>query len=978
MLITDLCERERALDPAHSFIVQAPAGSGKTGLLTQRFLRLLSVVERPESVVAMTFTRKAATEMRDRIYDALTAAADNTPVINDYEERTRKLAVEALLQDRRNGWNLLIDPSRLQVQTIDALCSLLARQMPIMSGFGGQTKVIEDASELYRVSARRTLRALTEGEAENKVLFRNLALYFDNNLGTLEGHIVRMLEKRDQWSFLRSGDHPELVKCFCRLLEKAREALQEVFREQGAVDFGEITQAAIKALGSPERPSDLLYWLDYRIEHLLVDEFQDTSRAQYELVKGLTAQWSDGDNHSLFLVGDPMQSIYRFREAEVSLFLDCWEKRSLGAVQLQRVVLNTNFRSTPEILGWVEDKFSRIMPGDDIDTGAVQFRPSQANRSDSGQAPQCYWFIDDDGREEAARVVDLVFRAQKRGTVAILVRSRSHITQILPALREAQIRYEAIAIDRLPDQQHVIDVVSLTRAILHVADRVSWLACLRAPWCGLRLADLSALVECEPKRNLLDLISDPTALTRLSSDRRIRAIRFQEVLSEAVHLAGRVPLRRLVESAWLALGGPATLQSTNQRDDMATFLDLIEKAEQAGTILDFSLLDKTIDCLYAKPTGGEHRVHVMTIFEAKGLEFDTVIIPQLGKGTRKNEHDLLIWTEEITPAGKLELQLAAMPQTGEEDVAYRAIREAIKQKEEEELKRVFYVACTRAKNELYLLSSNKSKQNGAACREAGSGTFLKLIWDSAKPEFEARLRGRAKKACQQAQSSMPKTIVRRLPERWQVPVFEASVDWLPELRRETASSQKITYEWVTGNARHIGTVVHRVLNRIAADGLQKWTSARLSSSEKLIRSELSMLGVPPEEESKATSKVLAAVTNTIQSQRGRWILGLHEASRSEWPIAGRIQDKLVSGTVDRMFRDEDGRLWIVDFKTGEHEGANLEIFLRAQERRYRSQLDNYATLVSRIEKGPISLGLYFPLLDRWRRWEFAEEAVLTA
>ncbi len=934
-MTTDLKERARALDPSQSFIVQAPAGSGKTGLLTQRFLRLLSVVERPESIVAITFTRKAAAEMRDRIVDALSAAATGASVSGEYEQRTRQLALDALAHSQAKGWNLLTNPSRLHVQTIDAFCSLLTHRMPVMSGFGGQTKVIEDADQLYHMAARRTLHALTEGDEKSKELFRYLSIYFDNNVSALEDQITRMLEKRDQWCFLKSGEHPELINRFCVLLEKARECLKDIFREQGSVDFAEITQAAIRALGTAERPSDLLYWLDYRIEHLLVDEFQDTSHAQYILVEALTAQWSGGDNHSLFLVGDPMQSIYRFREAEVSLFLRCWDRQLLGPVQLQRVALETNFRCTPEILKWVEEKFSRVMSSDDELAGAVLFRRSQAHRAPGAKPPQCHWFIDDDGRSEAATVVDIVRQAQSRGTVAILVRSRSHIAGILPALREAEIEYEAVQIDRLTDQQHVLDVISLTRAITHLADRVSWLACLRAPWCGLSLADLSALAECDTSRTIFDLISDSSTIARLSTEGRLRAIRTQEILGAAVKSAGFISLRKLVESAWVALGGPAIL-SASQREDVDTLLDLIESEERGGTILDFGLLDQRLDKLFAKATAGGNRVQVMTIFEAKGLEFDTVIVPQLSKATRRLDKDLLIWTEELAEDGTPQIRIAAMPQTGEEDPEYREVREAIKTKEEHELKRVFYVACTRAKNDLYLLSSNKSRKDGRGCHEAPKGTFLKLIWDSIKPEFEALLRRKgAVTANQQTARETPKTILRRLPAGWRLPAFDASVAWHPEFRPTAASSRKITYEWVKGDARHIGTVVHSLLNRIATDGLDRWNADRLRGSERLIRSELLVLGVPRSEQTEAAEKVIAAIMNALETERGRWILSHHASSRSEHPVGGRIQDRLISGTIDRMFRDEDGRLWIIDYKTGEHRGGSREAFVNEEQRRYQ-------------------------------------------
>ena len=130
-IIADQEARSRALDPSTSFIVQAPAGSGKTGLLTQRFLVLLASVDAPEEIVAITFTRKAASEMRQRILQALERAGSDQPPERDHERRTWKLARHALVRDKALGWQLLDNPARLRIQTIDSLCTALARQMPI-------------------------------------------------------------------------------------------------------------------------------------------------------------------------------------------------------------------------------------------------------------------------------------------------------------------------------------------------------------------------------------------------------------------------------------------------------------------------------------------------------------------------------------------------------------------------------------------------------------------------------------------------------------------------------------------------------------------------------------------------------------------------------------------------------------------------------------------------------------------------------
>ena len=182
---------------------------------------------------------------------------------------------------------------------------------------------------------------------------------------------------------------------FLWVLDKAEAELSNVFREEGVVDFQEITSAATLALGEPESPSDLLYSLDYRIEHILVDEFQDTSRAQHELLKGLTGQWSDGDGRTLFLVGDPVQSIYGFRAAEVALFSQAWEDERLGAVRLTPVRLQSNFRSTPEIVGWIERSLSPGMAVTDKVKGAVKLERAVASRSGSGKTPQVIPLIED-------------------------------------------------------------------------------------------------------------------------------------------------------------------------------------------------------------------------------------------------------------------------------------------------------------------------------------------------------------------------------------------------------------------------------------------------------------------------------------------------------------------------------------------------------------------------------------------------------
>jgi ATP-dependent helicase/nuclease subunit A len=207
LLQEDKDNRRRALDMA-SFIVEAPAGAGKTELLTQRFLRLLATVDEPEEIIAITFTRKAAGEMRQRIQESLHAA--HAGVLPDAEHKriTFDLACKALARSAECGWQLETQPGRLRLTTIDALCSSLARQMPLLSRFGAQPSVAEDARRHYDEAARRALDHLEDNDAHAQ----NVAIalgYLDNDVTRLVSLLADMLARREQWREIAQLEQPE-------------------------------------------------------------------------------------------------------------------------------------------------------------------------------------------------------------------------------------------------------------------------------------------------------------------------------------------------------------------------------------------------------------------------------------------------------------------------------------------------------------------------------------------------------------------------------------------------------------------------------------------------------------------------------------------------------------------------------------------------------------------------------------------------
>jgi len=199
MSIVDLDTRAKALDPETSFCVTAPAGSGKTELLIQRYLTLLARVEKPEQVLAITFTRKAAAEMRERILQAITSALAGTECDSPHQLNTRKLALAAIATDTRYQWNLVANSSQLNIKTIDSFCGSLTRQMPVLSRFGGQASVTDYAEDLY-VEAVQELFALVDDAQGISQDLKSLMIHFDNDWSKLQELLIAMLGRREQWS----------------------------------------------------------------------------------------------------------------------------------------------------------------------------------------------------------------------------------------------------------------------------------------------------------------------------------------------------------------------------------------------------------------------------------------------------------------------------------------------------------------------------------------------------------------------------------------------------------------------------------------------------------------------------------------------------------------------------------------------------------------------------------------------------------
>ena len=1128
---SDAAARERAIHHDGSVLVQAPAGSGKTTLLVQRYLRLLARVDAPERILALTFTRRAAQEMRERVLSALRAArfASCPPPMN---RETWNLAVAANKHLDASHLDIARQPSRLRIETIDAFNAWLASQLPISAGAGASFQMLVDAKPIYQEAARRAL-AHDQDDVFGVAVDRVLALD-DQRWRKLRDLIAGMLGSRDRWLPLLAGrlqaasaldatqlqrvrQHldedlqlliarvlirakdilgPEKIATLSRLaygaaqraataagsvpaddfgwssdrtglradtadlarwrgvvrllltreggfrkrlttkegfpsqcadkpammdvlqeLEgdprtrpvlaeirrlpepsysdeqwaRVREVaqvmvlaaaeLEQVFREHGAADFPAVSLAALRALGTADAPTDLALRLDYRLQHILVDEFQDTSSAQLRLVELLTAGWQAGDGRSVFCVGDPMQSIYGFRQAEVRAFLELAQD-GIGELHFDVQRLRDNFRSARPVVDWVNGCFDRILPRlDDRDRGAIAFRASAAALAESAESSSADPGVELRGfatrAEESAAIAGMIATQCARHPdwhIAVLVRARTHAREIAAALRARRIAFRAVEIDPLQDRGVVRDVIMLLCALLHLGDRTAWLAVLRAPWAGLTLADLLEISRGAPL--IWEALCNDAVVARLSEDGAARCRRLRAVFEAAFRVRNDTSVARWVERTWLELGGASSAAAPQDLDLAGAAFARLRELEQRG-LPDAAELPGGFADLYADH-GALGNVEIMTIHKAKGLEFDMVIVPALDRPVPPGSDQLLL-SHQFARAGRDGMVMAARPAVGaDDDPLFEFLRHQLRDAAALEAQRLLYVACTRAKWQLKLtakIGGTEESEPGvdaASSVDTGSprsGSLLAVLWPVAGAQFAVPHVGAA-----------PEEDDLGAPRGG--PISRVPRDWNPRLDADAPIAEPISpspalrepwpaFDWAGETARRVGTLVHAELQLMdAATTNEQAIRDRHSHYERW----LALHGVPAERLPAAASRVVEALLAVQRDPRGRWILQKAREDMREHALSGRLRGaagalgEVARVVFDRSFIDDDGVRWVIDYKTSQHLGSGLEEFLDREVVRYRAQLQRYALLAQRLGPEPVRLGLYFPLMRAWREW----------
>ncbi|MFO7821701.1 MAG: UvrD-helicase domain-containing protein [Lentisphaeria bacterium] len=610
-------------------LIVAGAGSGKTRTLTYRIAWLVEQGVDPARILLMTFTNRAARDMLQR--------------------------VELLMEQ---------EISRIWGGTFHHVGNRLLRL------YGARIGIDPDFTILDRDDSRALVRTCVDdlGFSGGKRRFPK-----KNVLGAIFSLTTNTLDPLHKVLEERFPDHADL----CDELESVRDLYTEKKRRSGVLDFDDLLYCWLRLMQEDEEVRDML---NERFQHILVDEYQDTTALQAAIVDCVT-----GEHDNVCVVGDDAQAIYSFRGATFENILE-FQKRYENT---QLFKLETNYRSTPEILA---------LANDNIDHNQYRLPKELKAVREAGVKPAvvpCY------NHNQQARFVTeyinhLLAQGYRRSDIAVLYRSHWHSMDIQLEFQRSNIPFDVRGGLRFFEQAHVKDIMAYLRVIHNSRDETAWLRILpHIEGVGEKRSHrvLNRLREAE--KPLQAAAAEETA-NELNKKARPQ---YRKMIELLIKLASKRKPARLIDTLFddfyeeYLIANYENIRS--RREDVRGTIEFAEQYEDLQSFLaDIALAGEyssdQLDC--GQEAEEEDSVILSTIHQAKGLEWKIVFVPWMVEGR--------------FPPGY-------------------SMREEDGQEEEE--RRVFHVAITRAEQELYLLTPITGKERGRQSGRLTPSRFIKEL-----------------------------------------------------------------------------------------------------------------------------------------------------------------------------------------------------------------------------------------------------------
>jgi ATP-dependent helicase/nuclease subunit A len=696
---------ENYLDITKSVVISSPAGSGKTEKLARRYISLLIGGSEIEKILAVTFTEKAAAEMKDRILTIL-----------EKENPDLFLAIREKVP-------------LMRISTIHAFCLKLLKRFSLELGLDPSLDVMDEfaASLLWSESVYECLMDEKNKPALFYEMIRERGIRGWDSLYRI---LEELHKRRPHTELLLKEKHPVEGEEEKRILELYSICLQKYKDkklQRRLIDFDDLELLTYEALIKNPEWQNILYSFDEHTDHILVDEFQDTSSLQWKIIDKLTEEWRSGMGSkresgkipTIFLVGDEKQSIYLFRGANVSVFQEAKERFSewLGREYYFEEV-RENYRGLPALIKFTNTLFERLMQPTLYEKWRTRYAPFEATRQGDGNVEL---ILTESGegvkknREREAsilskRILSIVNHYEifdgdtKRpclyGDMAILLRRRTHLSLFEDALRRQGIPFIVIKGIGFYDEPEVALLRELLFLLIDPMDNYSLFCLLRSPLFGINYRTLYRLLDKGNKPLIEKILSSKNKKVKEASN----------LISGWIERSRYTPISMLLEDALSETGGWQYYWEKQRHANIKKFIRIIELYESQG----FSALDIREKLIKARlgdeakanvNTEGMNAVKIMTVHAAKGLQFPIVFLPSLDEDNTPRGKSIVIDEED----GKIVMAY-------EEDHDRRKKRKAFlrrKEKEIEEEKRLFYVAVTRAQDFLCMIGAWKQDEKAS-------------------------------------------------------------------------------------------------------------------------------------------------------------------------------------------------------------------------------------------------------------------------
>lgn len=756
-----------------------------------------------------------------------------------------------------------------------------------------------------------------------------------------------------------------ILEALLKLLPVLAGKLLLEFQSFGAVDHTAVSSAALCALGGgTEGPSEVALSLDNQLRHILIDEFQDTNNVQIVGLSLLMAGWEPEDGRSLFCVGDAMQSIYGFRGSNVGLFLDA-AQYGIADTQLAHLQLERNFRSEAGLVRWFNQFFKQAFPqAHRSELGAVSYCSSEPVRNASNEQPVTITAFtgDETSPREAeafgiAERVEFITQQTPEDSIAVLVRSRSHLAGIVSALQDKDIAYQAIDIDPLEKSPMVSDLKALTLCIADPTDRISWLALLRSPLCGLKADEL--LVVSRIAKDSLPLRKDEwDALSAdLTRDGLIRLQKVRDVLEAAQEHLCRKALADIVEGCWIGLYGPAGYGEAASTEQADQFFEMLRSLDGQ---FDARVFDAALSKLYARPfSGATAKVHLLTLHKSKGLEYDHIFIPCCERSSISDDKQLLAW-DYINSEGTERALIAPGDAINDKPESVgRFLSKRSKLRAENEALRLLYVGCTRARKSLNLSFIGNVVEG--ELQKPRRNTFAEYLWQHAGSECEIVVNGPVSAYRHRIDGIHGEsTAITRIADPRQL--VELPACHLLEAYRGRIQTNEVVEStpesWSLQYAHHMGTVLHRIAAKISHDGIEAWLQADLGNYHVAWKTQLNQLGVPAYLLDHFTKKMHAHIERLLQADSVHWVFENTPGARNEAKFHSDHGVHTKTHVIDRLVPTDD-HVWIIDYKSDERQkDESIDAFHDRLIDLHVSQLDRYRHVYTSATGRRVKLGIY--------------------